>query len=296
MERNHWFALLASSAAVLFCSGTASAQNSDYIDTDSLIQRVAFLEEQVSYAEPCGRSCTGCGDTCCSDSCCRSSCAAGRVIFQADLLFFRFFEADGVDENPDNGTDRFDFEASPRITLGYKNAKGLSTRLRYFGYNHSNNIDNQGNFEIDTYNIDFELAQELKVGRLTRMEFNMGCRFNSYEHTEYGNTEIDQEFEGIGLTFGTELKRDLGPGALYGRGRYAILVGEGRDHEDGSYFGDQVLGQLELGVGYEVVRCMSSGCVLSLRAGIEMQQWLGYEDEEEDVGFGGFLCSAGVSY
>ena len=316
MGKNFLFTLLASSAAALLSGGTVSAEDLELSTTDSLLQRVEFLETQAGFFESssrsrkkccdgcCGDGCCGdecCGDSCCGDGCCGGGAAAGggggRVTFLAEFLLLRFFSADGVDDDQTNGTDRFDFDIAPRLTLGYKSAKGLSTRLRYFDYNHSAFIDGDP-YAVETFNIDVEVAQDLKLGRLTRLEVNMGGRFNHYEHREYGSVQPDEEFNGVGLTFGLDLRREVGVAALYGKARQAILLGESRDHESSppEYRGDAVLGQLELGLGIEFLRQLDSGRVLSFRSGFEVQQWFGYEDEEEDVGFGGFLTSVGLNY
>jgi hypothetical protein len=300
MVKKYLFALLTSSAAILLSGGTASAEDLEYTNVDSLIQRVEFLESRVAYNEASDCGCT-IGSDCC-DGGCGSRCASGCGHFTvlAEVLFLRFFSADGVDDNTGGGTERFDFYAAPRVTVGYKSAKGLSTRLRYFSYDHTApNIQDEP-YLVKTFNVDFEIAQELKINRLTLLEINAGGRYNHYKHKEDETFDdfgiIDQEFDGVGLTFGAEIKRELGCGALYGRARHAVLLGDGRDPDDGEFIGDQVLGQLELGIGYELVRQLSSGCVLSLRTGIEVQQWSGYEDEQVDVGFGGFLSSVGINY
>jgi hypothetical protein len=293
MFKNYFIVSLPFFAFLLFASPTVSAQETQYLSNSSLLDRQESVAAQLAST---GASAVGGCDAC--DSACGTSCGCccgGSWTANAELLFLRFHEADGVDNDESNGVDEYDFNTCPRLTVGYTTCDGLSTRIRYFEHDHSATIDGDPRFSVDTYNVDFELAQKFQIGCVSSVEFNGGIRYNGYEHQEEDDV-IDESFNGIGIFLGLEGTRGLGCANVYGRARHAILMGDSDDPADDHFRGDVVLGQLELGIGVEVERCFCGGSVLALRAGVEMQQWFGYEDDEEDVGFGGFLVGASWNY
>lgn len=232
----------------------------------------------------------GCQKDCCQKDCCDDYCKGGSGgCWSADveLMFLKYHESDGVGTTA--AFDSFDYELAPRITLAYDRCDGVSYRLRYFEFDHSAIIEGD-NYAIDTYNLDFEVAQEIQLGCATSIEFNSGVRYNNYKHFD---DTLDQSFDGIGIMVGTEVTRCTGNGRYYARARHAVLMGDGENVDNGDFFGDQVLGQTELATGFEVERCLCNGAVVTMSLGGEVQQWHSYEDEDEDVGFAGVVLGFG---
>ncbi|MCG8451539.1 MAG: Lpg1974 family pore-forming outer membrane protein [Pirellulales bacterium] len=300
MNRNYFFLLLSAIGALLASGGSVAAQQPQSASLASLMQRIDELEYQVAQTQFLEESSViGCGCNC-GDSCSGCGCGVGgggggRLAVLTELLFLRFHESDGVDNVQSNGIDRYEFNPCYRLTFGYQMFNGLSLRVRYFEHDHSAVIDGDPLYAVETYNVDLELAQQLRVGRATTVEINGGVRYNHYEHQEQ-DTLNDEEFDGTGLIVGAEARRSCWLGNLYGRMRHSILLGDSIDPADGTFRGDVALGQLELALGFEFRRTTSSGCVLSLGTGFEIQEWFTYEDDQEEVGFGGFALNAGMNY
>lgn len=298
MFKKYLITLLPFFVFVLITSRTVSAQEIQNTGYNNLaIKRLAPVESQlVSTRANTVKSTGGCCQSCGTASGCR--CGGGWAA-DAEILFLRYHESDGVDEidHGDNDpVDGFGFDPAWRVTLGYTDCRGLSYRVRYFSYDQNATVDGDI-YSVATYNLDFEVAQEVPIGRLIDVEFSGGVRYNNYEHNEdSGNSDytgMDQQFDGIGLIVGLSADRCLGCGDLYGHVRHAILVGDDEDRE--TIYSDAIHSQLELGVGYKIDYCMGPA-VAELRLGVEMQNWYTYEDEEEEVGFAGFLVGLGLNY
>ena len=185
--------------------------------------------------------------------------------------------------------------------MGHTDSSGLSYRTRYFSYDQTATINGE-NYSVETYNVDFEIAQLIEVSCLLDVEISAGVRYNHYEHDESQSddednedNEVDQQFDGIGLIIGLSADRQLGCGDLYGRVRHSILVGDDEDPEADSFHSDSIHSQLEIGVGYKVEYCIGPA-VAELRFGVEMQNWYSYEDVDEEVGFAGFLVGAEMNF
>lgn len=299
MFKKYLITLLSFFAFVLIASRTVSAQEIQNTGYDSAIKRLAPVEAQlVSARANTVKSTGGCCQSCGTASGCR--CGGGWSA-DAEILFLRYHESDGVDEidyGDKEPVDGFGFDPAWRVTLGHTDCRGLSYRFRYFSYDQNATVDG-GNYSVSTYNLDFEVAQEVQIGRLVDVEFSGGVRYNNFEHDDTGDSDnagVDQQFDGIGLIVGLSADRCLGCGDLYGRVRHAILVGDDEDPTGSeTIYSDSIHSQLELGVGYKIDYCMGPA-VAELRLGVEMQNWYTYEDQEEEVGFAGFLVGLGLNY
>src|SRR5688572_6570612 len=107
-----------------------------------------------------------CGDCGACDECCDSCSGTGGLVFVAEAAFFRYHRADGVRIGDDEGDDdvEFDFEASPRITLGYAGSDGLGVRVRWWEYDEeAESFDGQGEMVVDTYTFDVELFDTVQL-------------------------------------------------------------------------------------------------------------------------------------
>jgi hypothetical protein len=207
----------------------------------------------------------------------------------AEAVFLRYTRADGVrgGTSPDESTS-FDFEASPRITLGYAKPSGLGVRVRYWEYDQfeESQFPPEG-VGIDTYTIDVEVYESFLLGRCWCAELAGGVRYNEFEE-QLINTDLKvNSFHGWGGVLGAELTRKLGCyGALYGRVRGAILVDDKFILDDGGdqiFLSDVNVGVVELGLGYEVCKKLACGSTLFARGGMEWQTWYNYSSAFEDT-------------
>ena len=240
---------------------------------------------QDAVADPAQEPIAVAGDCC-------TSCCSGGAYADLELLFFKSYESDGVTGTDNNVGGRYDFELAPRITLGYDSGCGYDVRLRYFHWDHNGPV---GAF-VDTYNIDLEIAKEVCICDAA-VEFSTGLRYNEYRHRDANNIGnlADEYFSGAGIIMGIQTRYCVCSSTLYARARHSILVGDSEDPEDGEIRNDVVLSQLELGTGVEVDRCIA-GMNTTLRLGVEFQDYFSYEDEDEDVGFFGFVLGGTVRY
>ena len=158
----------------------------------------------------CCDAAPSCDAGCCESSCCESSCCdscfsnccrgcGNGLIFAAEATFFRFHEATGVEDG--QGSDaEFDFEASPRITLGFVNCNGRGARLRWWDYDHDTQSDRHRDIEVDTYNIDLEVFQVIDLPCCVTLDLSAGIRYNEFYHfyeSEGSNSNDEHAFSGI---------------------------------------------------------------------------------------------------
>ena len=273
----HGRLFLAVVTAVLFV-GRVEAQQLQYTS--------AFSEADHVAGDAGGADDSTSGRDACCDPCC---CDQSGLVFGYESTFFRYHHNDGIP--PAEG---FDFEYSPRITIGYVGPDGLGVRVRYWDYDHSN-----GGADVDTYNVDLELFEEIQLGRCTSLEISGGIRYNDYHQSGF-NFESDDDygiygFSGCGGILGLQANRQVAVGgSLYGRLRQAILMDDFND--DSTVRHDVVLGHTEIGFGYSCGR--TCGCyTVSTLAGVEWQQWQNYDQGDEGgIGFGGFVLGIGIDY
>ena len=224
---------------------------------------------------------TGGGPCCCDQS---------GFIFDAEATFFRYHSNEGIDED-----NEFDFEVSPRITVGYRAPDGLGIRLRWWDYDHDNGDEDP--LGVETYNLDLELFEEIAVGCCTSLELSAGIRYNEFREFQEGDDEA-HSFSGYGGIIALQSNRELAVGgAAYARLRQAILMED--YNSDGDTLLDVVVGMTEIGFGYESTLLSGCYCVTGY-AGIEWQQWHDYLNDEDghatDVGFAGIVLGISVDY
>lgn len=225
----------------------------------------------------------------CFNNCC---CNGSAWIADVEMTAFRYNRGDGF-----RNKTVFDYDdISPRITIGYRNCDCLGFRVRYWNHDH----DGAHNTSVDTYNIDLEVFEEIDLTCCTSVEWSAGVRYNEFD--EIG-IDGQQYFHGAGLIAGLQVNRTLGCyGGLYARGRLAVLTHHAAD--DQLVMCDVIRSQTELALGYEVRRCLSSGGILSLNIGWEMQYWEDYVDVQvaagdvvpTSVGFNGVVAGIGLEY
>ena len=153
------------------------------------------------------------------DCCC---CDQGAWIAGVEVTFMKFFDSGGVEDfGGDDG--EFDFEASPRFTVGYVGCDGLGARARYWKYDHSTLSVDDDPISVDTYTIDLEVFQVLEVGSCTSVEISGGIRFNEFAMNR--NALPIDRFHGFGGMLGIAAERQLNCNwSVYGRLREVILA------------------------------------------------------------------------
>jgi hypothetical protein len=269
----------------------------------------------------CGGGSGGCncgGGTCgCFEPCCHSS----GYWASAELLWFRYHRADGVRvgtaEEGDNA--EFDFEITPRLTVGYVRDDGLGVRIRYWEFDHNADAfeDGGSRLSVDTYTFDLEVFDTFCLNRNWDLEIAAGIRHNEFLESMVdipGDNDFRfNSFQGFGVLAGVELRRCIGTsGTVWVRTRSAILMDD-KDILNDPGQGQQVrlldatVGMTELAFGYDYVMPMCDGAYAFAGVQAEWQNWYnyssGFEDTENnedfagpsDVGFGGFGVRAGVA-
>jgi hypothetical protein len=272
------------------------------------------------------------GTACDCDACCDPGCEFGEpcpgVFVQAESLFFKYYRADGVRSGsynnvPASVTDevKFDYNISPRLTLGYVFDGGLGFRARWWEYDQYGDPvfpDTGVAMGVNTQLVDMELFEVFKLNDRWAVEFAGGVRYNEFEEVlsdPIPSAIRTSSFDGFGGLLSLEARRSLGRwGALYVRGRGAIMQGDkevfntlGSDPEQNAVLRDSTLGATELALGYEYRRPFRFAC-MTLRTGYEWQNWYNYSCHftpvttaplnsgaeyagPADVGFGGFTLS-----
>ena len=259
-----------------------------------LVAPVLFILATVAQAgeETVG---AGCCDTCCS--------AKSGLIVTAETTFFRFHDAAGV-EDGDGQDAEFDFEASPRVTLGYVGCNGRGARVRWWDYDHDTRSKDDDLVSVDTYNVDFEVFQEVNLPCRTTLDVSVGIRYNDFTHFYKDGifaTNEEHSFDGIGGMFALAGRVDISCNwSAYARFREVIMMGDGDfDDAGGNIENDTTRPVTELGFGLQY-----RNCNWVVHGGFEWQNWGNYtsagilnaDGEAHDVGFAGFVVGAGLNF
>ncbi len=256
-------------------------------------QEIAFAQDQDAAQGPIDADVPAPVDDWCSDCCGGGS---GSISATAEILFLRLHVAGGVGST---SSDEFDFDATPRLTLGYTSCDGLGVRARYWDYDE----DNFGGIEetaIDTYTLDFEVFQAIDVGCHTRVEFSGGIRHLDYFMDSDLNNENPISFDGNGLVVGLRVERDVCCTTLYGQTRFSVIMGD--IFVDDTLGIDHKLDQVEIEFGAARSLCLGSYHV-TVNAGVQYSNWTQLADNDltfgsytNDVGWAGFILGGTVTY
>lgn len=345
---------LSSLAIVVAMSVGSFATGQDYYDLeDTSAAPVSYLGGGCD-AVGCDKGCDDCGKGCDIGYEC---CDSGHVYGLAEWTWFAYHRADGsrVGDDATNDDAQADFHSSMRYTAGYIGCSGLGIRTRYWRFGHSNNTvaaqnaaggveDPQaggGAFMVDpaegiytsTYNFDIEVFETVELNCDWTLEISGGFRYNDFEETlldrEGTNLFVRHNAsDSFGGIVGLEAKRLLNVGSLYIGARTSILmandarrfitqVGQAPSHNE--LLQDVPRQQIEIFGGWEYDRCLDSGSIFFLRAGVEWQHWMNFSSAflgpdnvgapvanlfdgedffggESNVGFGGITVGAGLLF
>lgn len=253
----------------------------------------------------------------------------GLVWFGAtEALFARYYRTDGV--RVGTGTSataderaQFEFNISPRVTLGFVGPGGLGFRGQWWEYGHVEDAFVSATtatppaqrFALDAYTVDLEIFEAFTINSNWSVELSGGARHSGFKEQMMDNAEMRlNRFNGIGPIVGIEGRRRFFNGQLYGRLQAATLFGDKlRDNSSDPplELSDTVHSQFEISVGYRAARPLGSFGTLSWWGGVEATEWLAVsssfnqdgdvfqEDEwvgDSDVGFASFVFGLGVAY
>jgi hypothetical protein len=238
--------------------------------------------------------------------CGKGSQGSGGWFAGFDLVVVKPHFEDGVDHIQLPGSSiqlepAYDFKATPRVWLGYRNCDGLGARLRWWNFDQSSEtlstpIGAQGtNFShrMDVTALDMEITQLVCSGLLD-VDFSFGGRYGKVDMTgngvnlSNGNVTFGHgDFEGFGPTFALGIRVPVRRSgfALTGTLRGSVLFGSGKIAEGRVVGGtgltefnvvseddDTLAYVLESTAGVEYRRCVMGG-TLAIRALMEGQVW-----------------------
>jgi hypothetical protein len=272
----------------------------------------------------------GYGCDCCEDACgtwggFEPCCHPTGFWGEGEVMWFRYHRADGVKVGTFRAeTVEFDFEITPRITLGYVRCDGLGVRARYWEFDHDAPSQDpagpNGFLDVDTYNIDVEVFDTFALNRNVDLEVAAGIRYNYFrEHMfdDFDNDDRINRFSGWGGMVSAELRRCIGTnGAVFARARVAVLMSD-KDTLNTEQtlpfmlLKDVTVGMTELAFGYQYTIPICGGGYYFVKAQAEWQNWHNFStafqnlDDNDtgedffgapsDVGFGGFGLTVGVA-
>jgi hypothetical protein len=237
-----------------------------------------------------------------------------------EALWFRYHRADGVRVGVNAGEDvEFDFEITPRITVGWVGPDGLGARLRFWEFDHNGDALDQAlepgsQVQVDTYLFDLEVFDTFCLNQQWDLELSAGIRYCEFleqmQDIDAAETRLNA-FTGFGGLASAELRRGVGAGVAWVRTRAAILMDD-KDIFNGNgpdqvRLLDATVGMTELAFGYDLVMPLRRGAYVFAGVQLEWQNWYNFSSSFEDtantedfggpsdVGFGGFGCRAGVA-
>ncbi len=269
---------------------------------------------EITYDSVLDSSCgyqTGCNTSCCPPC---------GVVFGVESTFFRYNRSDGTRYGT-SGTQEvvsFNYNYSPRITLGYACKCGPGFRMRWFNYNNfvAGGAAGQG-LGVNTTIWDFEVFRPYQVSSDWAVELSAGFRIADFRETMQdgaGGSEVRvNDVEAFGFITGIESRHRLGYGSVYGRVRYGILTGDKYVRNDNTpvaiTLNDSIFAMTELAMGYQWQHRIG-GCYTGVvRIGAEWQHWENFSSAfvntapggedfsgPSDVGFVGLTLEAGIYF
>ena len=255
----------------------------------------------------------------CAVACgCRSSCCAtGAIVAGAELALLTPHGGSlsvGIPgEAEELVVPGFDIGASPRVWLGYQNANGVTGRVRYWQFDHSQSIDEgplrNADLGLEAHTLDLEFGQ---VGHFCGWECETtgGIRWATVSNDmrvafDGDDVIFRRRFEGVGPTVAFATRRPVGCRglAMVGSIRASLLYGDANFAVEGDLVEDlfDAAGSLtadldedfaqiyEIQIGAEWSRVFRSGALLTARAVLEAQSW-----EVLHLGFIGPAISLGI--
>jgi len=267
-----------------------------------------FAAPEITLVGHCTDGCAdayagGCTDSC--NSCCTSRHVGrdffvckdrcGGLIGGAELLFLRPFGSEDVFDQ--NGSAQMNYNPAARLWIGTQNADGLGARIRYFEFDRVSTAAGGNNVGVEAKLLDLEATQAVNFRRFN-MEFFGGLR---YAENRIAVPNVSTGFNGVGLTFGAQVARDLnqsGSLRLASGARWSAVYGNSliAGGNDSLQSRDDLKNILELNIGPQYRRQLANGGYLTLGGGLEAQVWNGgFNADTQDFGFAGFATSVSIT-
>jgi hypothetical protein len=207
----------------------------------------------------------------------------------------------------------FDMGASPRVWLGYQNASGVTGRVRYWQFDHSQSTSGgalpDADLGLEAQTLDLEFGQ---VGHFCGWECEAtgGVRWAMIRgdmRVDFDGSDVilGRRFEGVGPTVAFATRRPFGCWglAVVGSMRASLVYGNGTLSVEGdpvedlfgaagsltADLGDDFSQIYEIRIGGEWSRAFRSGAVLTASAVLETQSW-----EVQHLGFIGPAFSLAI--
>ena len=168
----------------------------------------------------CGEACDSYGSC---DSGCFTGCGKSCWILDAEVAFLRYHRTAGVDAGlpgtPGNGPQdiEFDFNATPRVTVGWVAPSGVGVRFRWWDYDHDARATNGSGdfFSVDAFTMDLEVFEEIRLTKKLWLEGSGGVRSLSFR---------EDAFRAASLTAAASAPRNLpAPTVRRASARWAAL-------------------------------------------------------------------------
>lgn len=208
--------------------------------------------------------------------CCDGCCSAGEWYAGAELVIAQPYFEDEIDINQlEDEEVGYDYEATPRLWLGYRSCDGFGVRISYWVFDHSTDAPagySEAPFNLEVQALDADVTQSVCWSPVQADLFG-GLRYGKVDHRDNDGQGI--RFEGVGPTIGTRLALPLCCTnlSMIGGFRGSVLFGETTYAQFNDPPGDDdFIYTFDTHLGLEYLYCTCYG-TLAFRAVLESQVW-----------------------
>jgi hypothetical protein len=307
-------------AGSLALAAPAALRAQEFVSTESYAARLETLEAELAALRSSVANAGETGDgSCCPDIESTRIYSPGRcagLIGGLEVYAARPHSSMGI--RGATGADlHFDYEATPRIWIGWQGEGGLGLRARYWEFDQIEfgSAANGGTDSIayDTYVLDLEAIDTMQLNADWIVTLAAGFRYVDFTEVRQavdaaGAPIAGQSFDGdsFGATIGAEVRRPLWNCLMgYASARGSVLFGDQSEFTGPTgttlvdFETDNVYSITELALGVDWTRQTSRGSEFFARAGYEVQFWDNFTGEPffdggESIGFEGFVLGAGI--
>lgn len=196
------------------------------------------------------------------------------------------------------------FDPGLRFAFSRIAEDGLGVRITYFEYDHTIVDPGLRSLTFDTYNVDFEILQELSLTDRVNVEMSAGLRYNDTQFSFPSRFE-PSDFSGVGGIVGIRGSAKIFEnGEFYARTKFALMIGDGGHDSNASPLPKAYntgRGMTEIAFGYQHTFEVGRYQIVP-RIGAEWQMWHGIipdivdEHPETNLLLGGFTTGLGINF